>query len=217
MKFIVDKSLCDSSKVFIGIEADKFLKLCDEFEKLPVKMFLFDQITSVIDSVGLPEDQLNELRGFIFNIFFMLFACAEEPEHMAETCAIQAERFGFTQSERDVLKSRLSKLLSIRSLFLSIKSRTLFNDNEKILIGSKILTDLRPVFSNGNDDEIRGYIVIHNLKLVFEDTIGTKEFVVTFSSDELNALEAALARARRKAKVIASSSALPGQLIEDDL
>lgn len=216
MKITVNQSLSEDLKVILGLDASRFSKLCEELEKLPIRLYPYNQIGEVVEKIDLPREKAQKISDFVLNIFYLLFAWGEEPGRTAELMADKLERFGFPRNDRETLKDRLSKLFSIRSLFVSIKSTNLFNENEKILLGSKIITDVRPVFSDGSPSKVLGYIIVHNLKLVFQDTSGSNEFIVSLGNDELDALEQDLSRARAKAKTIVSeSSTLLNHLVDD--
>lgn len=109
------------------------------------------------------------------------------------------------------LNDSLSKLLKIPSLSLAVKATGILLQNERSLIASRILTDVRPVFDIDSDD-IGGGLVIHTLKLEYisENDEEPQQFFVSLDSDDIEDLIRHLERAKQKAtklkKLLTASS-----------
>ena len=96
------------------------------------------------------------------------------------------------------LQDSLGKLLTVPSISLAAKATDILFENERSLVSSRILTDVRPVFDCETND-ISGGLVIHTLKLEYL-TENTKEFFVCLDSDDIDDLILNLERAKQKAE-----------------
>lgn len=208
MRLTVHKQLSDDLRILSGMDGHQFEKLCEQFSNLPVRMFPYDDIDLAVRASGFQDEEASSVSEFVLNVFFLLFAYGKKPSSMAESLADKVVQADFSETERGNLRTRLERLFSIEPLFISIKATNLFNDNERVLVGSKILTDVRPVFPNGDTDAVLGYTVIHNLKLIYQDSEGSKEFLVALGIEELQSLEEDLSRARGKMQAISRDGLL---------
>lgn len=98
------------------------------------------------------------------------------------------------------LHDSLLTLLKVPSLSLAVKATGILLQNERSLIASRILTDVRPVFDIDSND-IGGGLVIHTLKLEYiaENDETPKQFFVSLDSDDIEDLIRNLERAKQKA------------------
>jgi hypothetical protein len=100
----------------------------------------------------------------------------------------------------DALRSNLQKLLKVPSIGLGAKATGVKFENERNLMNSRVLTDVRPVFQLDSTD-IGGAILVHTLKLEYVDSGDTsKEFFVVLDSADIDVLISKLQRAKEKAQ-----------------
>jgi hypothetical protein len=116
--------------------------------------------------------------------------------------ADKTSKVAFTDSEASTLKQRLQKLLQLGgAVRLTSKAVDLLTDTQRVFYTSKILTDIRPVFSeDGNAADAA--IIVHNLRIHYGESDEHKDFFVALDDDDLNQLRAVLDRAAHKAKVL---------------
>jgi hypothetical protein len=124
----------------------------------------------------------------------------EVMEAMEESKAAALDLSG---EKRRTFKERLPRLLSVRSLDVAARASNLLYEYEHTLHGdARVLTDMRPVFSPGSqgvEEQPRGAILVHTLKLSYHERRRVKEFFVTLDVDQVNQLIEALQRANSKA------------------
>lgn len=92
MKITVNQSLSEDLKVILGLDASRFSKLCEELEKLPIRLYPYNQIGEVVEKIDLPREKAQKISDFVLNIFYLLFAWGEEPGRTAELMADKLER-----------------------------------------------------------------------------------------------------------------------------
>lgn len=216
MSINITKEISEDLKYLLTLDDELFSKICGQLEDVPCRMFPFEEIEASIRSAGLNDEDARRMSRILLNVFFLLFAQGDEPLALAELLSGQLNRFEVDRSQQARVKERMVQLFSIKPLFISIKATSLFNDNERVLVGSKILTDVRPIFGNGNEEKALGCFLTHNLKLVYQENDSTKEFLVSLDTEELDALEKGIKRARMKANVIMTQGqSLFGQIVSD--
>ncbi|MGA8029350.1 MAG: hypothetical protein WB992_19590 [Bryobacteraceae bacterium] len=92
----------------------------------------------------------------------------------------------------------LKALLSIESLRLASKALGLKTDHERLFCGVKIITDIRPVFSNVQRKPTR-VMIGHTLKLEYHENGVHKELYIALEPDDIPKLKTVLERAEAKA------------------
>jgi hypothetical protein len=101
--------------------------------------------------------------------------------------------------KQQVFKERLPRLLSVESLDMAARATNLLYEYEHTLHGNpRVLTDMRPVFASGPqgvEEQPRGTIITHTLKLSYHERRRTKDIFVTLDVDQVNQLIEALQRA----------------------
>ena len=100
-------------------------------------------------------------------------------------------------------EQRLTKLLAIDgSISISSQAISLLQEYDSIFLNSRIITDVRPVFKAETKEEIAGALVVHTLKIAYQDASGSKEFYVALDSSDVKKLQEQLSQSLIEAKVI---------------
>lgn len=87
------------------------------------------------------------------------------------------------------LKTRLSRLLGISS-FLEIiyQASDLLPENQNILVDTRLLTDIKPIFKEDISGGISASLISHTLRLQYENINGIQEIFVSISSSNIEQL-----------------------------
>jgi hypothetical protein len=101
----------------------------------------------------------------------------------------------------DRLRERLTALLGAQPLMLAAKASTLQREHTNILMDTRVITDIRPVFLEG-PDSAQGAMIVHLLKLSYFHDNEAKEIFVAMDSDDLSELERTITRAKAKTKTL---------------
>lgn len=100
-------------------------------------------------------------------------------------------------------KQRLTKILAIDgSISISSQALILLQEYDSIFLNSRIITDVRPVFKAEKKEGIAGALVVHTLKIAYQDASGSKEFYVALDSSDVKKLQEQLSQSLIEAKVI---------------
>jgi len=97
-------------------------------------------------------------------------------------------------------EDRLEKLIDSEQLYVSYKIYILYIDHKNLYISSKILTDIRPVFTKPNINP-KASIVANTLHIHYrtgDQDIPHKDFVIALDTKDLQDLKRAITRAEQK-------------------
>ena len=84
----------------------------------------------------------------------------------------------------------------------TIKGLGLLSENEKLVMNSRILTDIRLLFDIKDSTKINGAVVLHQLKVGYNQNGEDKQIFLSLDSADLNELKDNILRALEKEKVI---------------
>jgi len=100
-------------------------------------------------------------------------------------------------------KERMAVLLGYeKTIGITAKALGVMTEHEHVYCaaGTRVLSDLRPVFASEPDSMPDAAVIVHSLKLVYHEEGKTREFFVALDTDDLRHLGKLLKRAERKAK-----------------
>ncbi|MEA5553033.1 hypothetical protein VB713_18980 [Anabaena cylindrica UHCC 0172] len=102
-------------------------------------------------------------------------------------------------------EQRLNKLLAIDgSISISSKAISLLQEYDHIFLNSRIVADVRPVFKTEIKEGIAGALVVHTLKIAYQDASGSREFYVALDSNDVKNLQEQLSQSLIEADVVKS-------------
>jgi len=170
--------------------------LVDNFiEKLSMSKYDSREIVSMILSIlGLIENSENEVDVIADDLFKALGEIGNE------NITLDSEYKTFLN---ELLKKSLNSPLSVTQ-----KAFRLIHERDNLLIKSKIITDVRPVFGGNNNSEVKATSILFNLRLSYTPSQNSEsESTITFALDEKDLLELKdeILRAEVKAKSIKES------------
>jgi hypothetical protein len=117
--------------------------------------------------------------------------------------ALDAEPLGITARLVAVLRRRLAALLAIEGVWLSARALDLTGTEPRLLIGARIITDLRPVFDPGEPESSltpTAGMVMHHLVLETFEAGDHSLWTIALDADDLITLRRAIDRAEQKAE-----------------
>lgn len=102
-----------------------------------------------------------------------------------------------------LLETRLTALLAINSPFkLSSKAVTLVRDYERIYLDARIINDIRPVISKKHEKTLTGALILHTLKIEYQDINGTQELYIALDTNDIQNLRKKLEEAEDEINTI---------------
>jgi hypothetical protein len=122
----------------------------------------------------------------------------------AETA--RALRVDELASSREALDARMERLIATRAVSLTAKGLDLAVSDQKVLLRTRIVTDIRPVFSlqAGGEEPTQppAAMVKHSLRLEYLEGNDSRTFVVSLDEVDVTRLRDAIERAERKARAL---------------
>jgi hypothetical protein len=105
-----------------------------------------------------------------------------------------------SEEERDSLRNRLTQLLSIESFDATAKVSDIAYDHERIIQSTRVLTDIRPAFLAEPPEPPAAAVLVHMLKISYQEADEEKEFFVALDSSDVDDLIKTLEHAKAKAQ-----------------
>jgi len=114
----------------------------------------------------------------------------------------EADSLKLDEYRRKLLLERLTKLLSFEhSLGITSKALDVLTENERLLLGARVLSDVRPVFEK-TELSTSAAVIVHMLKISYQQNGEQKDFYVALDTNDLSRMKEVLARAEKKAEAI---------------
>jgi len=99
--------------------------------------------------------------------------------------------------------NNFTRLLSLKTLGLTSKAYDLLMEYEKTYVKSRIITDIRPVFSDDVDGDVEMGVIVHDLKIEYHKGRSTHEEIhIALDCNDLRELKERILRAEKKEKAI---------------
>jgi hypothetical protein len=120
-------------------------------------------------------------------------------EELIETAAAKTEDFDLTDETNEFIKV----LVSNEKILASVKCERITSEFDSRFESIKILTDLRPVFSE-DATKICHSAIIHTIDLSVVKNEETVSYYVAINDEDIDSIISALERAKLKAKTLSS-------------
>lgn len=153
---------------------------------------------------GLATDVATAIIASVFSLAALRARDRSTPRELADSLVLND--FELAPEREAELRRRMTDLLDIRTVRLSVRALDLVAADQRLLSTARIVTDLRPVFPgpevSGPDDPIEplGALVVHLLRLEYIEAGQPGTFVVYMDAADLATLDEAIHRARQKAE-----------------
>ncbi len=193
-------------------EAD-FVSLADSLESAIPTLYRGDLASFVAGKVPLDKDAIEEIIQLLVALYqARSIRSIGVPEFVDNICeALQAEdkpeQLKPSDGEWGVFKTRLQRLMSMQqSLGVTSKAFDVMSQHGHTYVnpGTRVLTDIRPVFSDDLGETPGAAVVIHTLKIVYHEGPSHKEFFVAMDINDVRELRDLLNRADKKDHMIRS-------------
>lgn len=166
--------------------------------------------TRVASKVGdtIPRGELDRIMEVLSSLYGLRDSMAvRDVSDFAEIIcdamdASDTEELWFEDEEERVrFKGRLVKLLSVESLDVAARATDLMYEHEHTVHGPmRVVTDIRPIFGPDPEDDPKGAVIVHTLKISYHEGRQVKEFFISLDSEQVNELMGTLGRANSKAE-----------------
>jgi hypothetical protein len=176
--------------------------LAERLERMTLTIRRSELRRVIADVVG--TEPATAVRRVLTGLAFAIRTRGVPPADLLKVMGESLRSQGWT--EEDLLRWHecspvLVRLVTAPSVVLTTKARDLAEDFERALTGARILTDIRPVYSE-SDDDIVGAEVIQTLRIEYDGRSDNNTGTISFALDleDIKKLKTACDRAITKAE-----------------
>lgn len=192
-----------------GLSQATLAKLTNAIENAPVGLLPKELTENLASKVDLKRELLTQIIEIVYAINGIKVKENKTSESITkdvlESIKLTNPEFKLSAPALRNLNTNLTKLLSFDgSLALTLKSHSLSVEYERVYLSSRIMTDIRPVFTELKD-KMDAAILVHSLKLKYRINNESKSVFLTLTSKELKELKEHIIRAEKKEDIIKKS------------
>jgi len=191
------------------VSALRFLALADEgvFERLQAALAvepatsraeLEDRIRGLLPA-GEDVPPAVALAGAILSACVVRSSERADAARFASDLA-SADDLGFSDEQRGLFESRLVGILGLEALTNLAKAADLLSESERPFAEGRVITDIRPVFSDNATEAPVGAVIVHTLKVDFYDRDGFASTYFAMDDADLKQVGEAVERALEKSE-----------------
>jgi hypothetical protein len=110
-----------------------------------------------------------------------------------------------SESGREEFESKLALLLGAEELSVTSKAKSLAVEDERAFCHARIMTELRPVFTEDAEAGPKAMVMVHRLKVVYHSADSEhKEIYLVLDADDLKTIRKQIDRAEVEARSLES-------------
>lgn len=190
-------------------------KIKQTISDLPAGYSLDEMAKALSEKVNdIEEGKLHEIYKVLLSLH-NLIRSEDEPSKEVVSSIVQALKEQLKIKVPAEFEKHLFDLFEPDNLWnVNVKASELLWEREKILVSTRAITDFRPVFSDNKDCKIQGWIIIHNLRITFNENSEEKEIFLALDSNDLEKLKDVVLRATAKEKTIREDFGKTNQIIK---
>jgi hypothetical protein len=186
-RFNISEEYKDGFVFYIDLSDELKSKLVDAIKNSPIGMRPSSLTAHLLPQLNIEKWKLEE----IIYMVFLILRSKEQSDLTDELFLndvmdlLKEQKINSSSKTKDDLK----KLLSLKSpIDYSRKINGLFFDRQNVLVNSRIITDVRPVFNLDQVDDFKSTLVIHNLKIEYHENDEHKYAYFAIDKEELQKL-----------------------------
>lgn len=155
-------------------------------------------------NVGIPVTRARMLLSMFVNMYAIRLAQELSAEQFAQQiCDFAAASSTPTLKPADEnwepIRQSIAAILGLtNTVGVIAKAATLLTESERLFQDGRIITEIRPVFADNLDDRPSAAIIVHTLRIKYDDAQGSKEFYVALKSTDVQELKETAQRALTK-------------------
>lgn len=120
-------------------------------------------------------------------------------ESAVSLAAARAPELELEKDQADALARRIEAVLVAPSITLTARAQNLASEHERNLEEVRIITDIRPLFSQESEDELDGALISHSLRIRHSSIDGSSALYISLNMSDMASLRSAIDRAVQKA------------------
>lgn len=204
-KFRIPKAYQKGFTLLFELDEQTRKQLLEEIKNAPYTLSLEDLTAKLADSFNLAQNKVDEIIRTIISLA-MLRETTRQDVNTFVSEILHAMRITEDQALKppDNFQNQLQELLNLDEspFYTKAKAKRLVTERDKILLNTRIITDIRPIFTEDIDCIIKGNLILHNLMIDYVESGEVKEIYFALDKDDLKKLKDYIERAEKKEKVL---------------
>ena len=197
-------------KKFLELPADKIAGFLDALSKAGPRFNVYDLSGEVSNRLGLPNDLTEGIVLVLASLYLTRDAQSTPIEKFVdqEVSVALKKAEAFSEKEGDVQWAKLRKFL-IAALSLestvgtAAKAGYVMTQHERVFVGARILTDVRPIFHLNVSEKPDSAVIIHMLRITQRDHFGNQaDQYFALDSNDIRSMKALVDRALKKEETL---------------
>ncbi len=221
-ELVIPKPAQEGVSLLVGLSEQQMSSLKRALEKSAPTLDLSQLIKQIAPEVGLPEEQVRKIVPVLTSLYSAKAELGLSPEDFGRKLFDAFSKTGNsaleTPERAETFRKDIEALLSLdRSLGVTARAAAVMVEQPHVWQTSRILTDLRPVFSQGAGEPPTAFLLIHNLRITYREAGRTQEFFVALDDNDLRGLQAVIQRAVEKEaslRTLVSKTGIPCLRVE---
>jgi hypothetical protein len=179
--------------------------LINELRNTPPALSLSELGSRIAPATKLKEDDARAIVGMLASMYEAMVRADENPDSFVSAVIAAAQELPSDLFHESVDWGRAQKLVGElmrmeQSLGVTSKVLGVITDHDHVYCRSRVLTDIRPVFSTSVSDPPAALVVVHTLRLTYHSGGETHGFYVALDAADLEDIREQLDRAVEKEK-----------------
>ena len=207
MAFQIPEHHEEAVKTLLHLEAGQRDAIVGALEKAPVVASKADLVSHLCDSVpmGNCAEVVQDILDALLSLEYGRNVLGRSSHDFAtDLCqAAKGQQLAPQDLQWERLEDQLSRIFSChRSVGRLSKALAIVEEEERIFMDSRIISDLRPVFEDDPSAAPVCTLVTHHLKIDYLEKGGSLEFYVAMDRRDLERLKCVVDRAIRKERTL---------------
>ncbi len=208
MAINIPKSIRKDITLLASLSPETFAEVEAALQAMPILINPQDLDAYCTTSTTTKPRELHEIaRAGISLAGGRLSTDLDIPQFVAEVVAASAdwEEFGDKPELQKTLAERVGILLSIDSVSMGAKAAIILHETPRHVIGTRILTDVRPIFGEGEITAPITSLIAHTLRIEYHEGGEIKSFFASLDRADIDKLKAQSDRALAKEVALKST------------
>jgi hypothetical protein len=205
MENILPGDFWDGFEPFLKLNTDKKKQLIEEVSNIDFK--ISEEIVSVFlaEKIGIPKDEIGNAIQHFAGLIIIKEASQVEIAQFIQDIITGLLQIYKERTDLSINSEEMTNLLQVilntgNKFYVTVKSKELNQERERLLSNVRILTDLRPVFTDGESCDFKKISIIHTLKVVYQEGDKSHERFFAIDNIDLRKIKSQVDRALEKEK-----------------
>lgn len=201
-KYRIPERYYDGFNIFLSLDSNDIDQLVSGLVSTPAGILPDRLSKDYYQKLKISLEDLNKL-------LIMIFSLCDAKNNSDNKVEVFATDIVNALKQHETLNTKITEstqdnliriLNSSSSLQLTARALKLVHEREKLILETRIMTDIRPIISEENT--LLGSVIIHNLKVIYQEAGQTKEIHFALDSEDLKSLSENIEQTENSTKLM---------------